>query len=95
MVRAIRGCWPGQRARATRPGISALTAMADEADAPPAQDIVIGFRTAQHPQPIRAIFRKTAAEVNAAVKHLDRVMARCDKVVEVAGKPELLEWVFR
>lgn len=72
-----------------------FTAVADEVDAPPAQDLTIGFHTTQHPQPIRAVFLKTAAEAHAAIKHGDLIMARCNKVVEVAGKPELRECVFR
>lgn len=72
-----------------------FTAVADEVDAPPAQDLIIGFHTRQHPQPIRAVFPRTAAEAHAAVKHGDLVMARCDTVAEVVGKPELRECAFR
>lgn len=72
-----------------------FTAVADEVDAPPAQDLVIGFHTTQHPQPLRAVFPKTAAEGHAGVKHGDVVMARCDQVAEVAGKLELRGCAFR
>jgi hypothetical protein len=72
-----------------------FTALADTVDAPPGQDLVIGFHTAQHPQPIRAVFLKTAAEGHASVKTGDMVMTRCDQVVEVAGKPELHDCAFR
>ena len=72
-----------------------FTAVADQVDAPPAQDLTIGFHTAQHPEPIRAIFSKAAAEGHAAVKHGDMVQVRCDTVVEVAAKPELHDCAFR
>ncbi len=72
-----------------------FTAIADQVDAPPAQDLVIGFHTAQHPDPIRAVFAKAAAQAHAAVSHGDVVMARCDHVIDVAGKPELRDCAFR
>jgi hypothetical protein len=72
-----------------------FTALADTVDAPPGQDLVIGFHTAQHPQPIRAVFPKAAADGHAPVKSGDMVMTRCDQVVEVAGKPELHDCAFR
>ena len=72
-----------------------FTGLVDEVEAPAAQDLVIGFHTSQHPQPIRAVFPKAAGEAHAAVKHGDLVQARCDTVAEVGGKPELRECVFR
>jgi hypothetical protein len=72
-----------------------FTAVADHVDAPPGQDLVIGFHTAQHPQSIRATFSKTAAEAHAPVKPGDLIMARCDQVVEIAEKVELQGCGFR
>jgi hypothetical protein len=72
-----------------------FTAIAGQVAAGPGQDLVIGFHTTQHPEPIRAIFTRTAAEGHAAVRTGDMVMVRCDEVVEVAGKPELRRCVFR
>ena len=72
-----------------------FTAVADTVAAAPAQDLVIGFHTTQHPQPIRAVFTKAAAQAHGPVKHGDVVMARCDTVAEAAGKPELRDCAFR
>ena len=72
-----------------------FTAVADQVDAPPAQDLVISFHTSAHPQPIRATFLKAAAAAHPAARPGDLVMARCDTVADVAGKPELRDCVFR
>ncbi|HEY0436904.1 MAG TPA: hypothetical protein VGC92_09700 [Phenylobacterium sp.] len=72
-----------------------FTAVADQVTAPSGQDLVIAFHTRQHPQPVRAVFLKRGADAHGPVKPGDLVMARCDKVAEVAGKPELHDCVFR
>ena len=72
-----------------------FTAVAGEVDAASAHDLTVNFQTAQHPQPIRAIFPKTTSETRSPVKRGDLVQARCNKVGEVAGKPELQDCAFR
>jgi hypothetical protein len=72
-----------------------FTALADKVDAAQAQGLIIDFHTTQHPQPIRAVFLKSAAAGHGAVRHGEMVRAHCETIVEVAGKPELRDCVFR
>jgi hypothetical protein len=71
-----------------------FTAVAAEVRSEP-QQLVIGFRTAQHPQPINAYFTSVDSKVAASVTKGAMVQARCDLIVEVAGKLELRSCTFR
>ena len=72
-----------------------FTAVASAVDDSQAHDLIVSFQTAHHPQPIRAIFPKAASETHAPVKRGDLVKARCNKVGELVGKPELRDCAFR
>jgi hypothetical protein len=72
-----------------------FTSLAGDVTVSPTHDLTINFHTAQHPQPIRALFPASDNEAAPSAREGSMVQARCDSIVEVANRPELRGCKFR
>jgi len=66
-----------------------FTSMAGDVTGSPAQGLTVDFHTAQHPQPIRALFPASGSQAAPSIHKGSLVQAHCEFIVEVANKPEL------